>query len=157
MKLNLLLDNPLGAINGYTNIDPFGNGQDERIVAELVTLDKHVDNAECEELIARNILEYFPNTALSNILHNWLKKIKKGGKFIYEQTDFETVCSEFHLNNINYRQAQELLWGKQDKSWNVKKSGLSLLPMIDFLIGSGFKVLQKRLEGMNFCVVAERL
>lgn len=157
MRVNLLIDNHKGILNGYLNIDPFATGQDERKVGEVVTLDHLIDDGEAEQLIARHILEYFPLSAQRNILHNWLKKVKKGGEFIYEQTDFESVCIAFYMGKVNATEAQELLYGKQDKSWNIKKSGLSLLPFVQFLEGSGFKIIHKRLAELNFCVKAIRL
>ena len=158
-KANLILDNEKAILNGYVNIDPFMKGKSggERVEGDVITLDYIFDDGELDQLIARHILEYFPLANQGNILHNWLKKIKRGGEFIYEQTDFESVCLAFASNKINAKEAQTLLFGSQDKAWNIKKSGLSLLALVDFLQGSGFKVMQKRWENLNFCVKAVRL
>lgn len=159
MKANLILDNDKTILNGYINIDPFtknANGQDI-ILGDVVTLDYIFDDGELDQLIARHILEYFPINSQASILHNWLKKIKRGGEFVYEQTDFESVCLAFAEGKIGATDTQKLLFGSQEKNWNIKKSGLSLLPLVEFLEGSNFKVMQKRWENLNFSVVAIRL
>lgn len=156
MKINLLLDNPTGTINGHKNIDPFANGSDERILGDIFNLDWIADNSECDEIVAKNVLEYYPTDQNANILTAWMKKIKRGGRFIFEQLDLDAVCEAYYRGDINFVTMRELLFGKQDKSWNTKKSILNMHSIISFLEGSGFSIKQKRFENLSFCIVATR-
>lgn len=156
MKINLLLDNPTGTINGYKNIDPLANGTDERIVGDIHNLDWLADNSECEEIIAKNILEYYATELNATILTAWIKKIRRGGRFVFEQLDLDAVCEAYVRNDITFAKMRELLFGEQNKSWNMKKSALTIQILTNFLEGSGFTIQLKRFENLSFCIVATR-
>ena len=161
MKLNLLLDNEKGQLNGYTNIDQFTPSEkppeDTRITGDIYPLDWICDNGECSELIARCILCYFPLAETGIILTNWMNKIKVGGLIVIEEMDVELVSWALVNKQITPKQYQKLVYGEQTKKWDIKKSGLTISAIIDFLEGSGFKIITKRLNNMKFNVTAKRV
>ncbi|HEX5186263.1 MAG TPA: hypothetical protein VFV86_05175 [Nitrososphaeraceae archaeon] len=157
MRVNLLLDDDRHILSGFLNLDPFATGKDERVVSDINNFDKYVDDAEAEVLIARHILCWFPTNQVAPILHYWFKKIKLGGVLIIEECDFENIAFHITDGSLGLGDAQKLLWGPQDKQWNMKKSGLSVLSLAEYLENSNFKILKKRNEQYNFVIEAMRL
>ena len=157
MKLNLLLDNPSGTISNFYNIDPFQESNKEGVFrGEVTNLDWIADNGEVETIIARNILEYFPIKVVPIILMNWLKKLKVDGTLIVSGLDFEEVSRALILGTIEPPDASKLLYGSQEKDWEIRKSGLTLHMVIDFLETIKFKVMKKRLEKFYYTVESKR-
>jgi hypothetical protein len=158
MKVNLVLGNEKEYLNHYINIDPLNeNPSDSYQRGDVSNLDWLTDNGSIEELIARNILAYFPTPATGAILQNWLRKIKLGGTVIIEDLDFEAVCHALSLNKITPNEAQKYLWGPQRKNWDVRKTGVSMWGVQDFLTQMGFKIMKHRFENYNFVIVAQRI
>ncbi len=163
MKINLLLNDYKHIVNGYVNCDPFANGpnsravNDPRITSDVTNLDKICENGEAEELIARHILDYFPIAEVGQIMYHWLKKVKLGGTIIIQEYDEEEVAYALYSNKITLKEFQKIIHGKQELKWQVKKSGLSILPVIQFFKENGCKIIKKRLEGMVFVVEAQRI
>lgn len=161
MKLNLLLDNEKGQLNSYVNIDPFALDEktdtDIRIKGDITPLDWIVDNGECDEIIARHILCYFPMSVVGQTVASWLKKIKKNGTIVIAETDIALIAEAFTWNKLTINQTQKILYGDQNKSWNIKKSGLTIQSVNDFLEGSGFKIIKRRFHDYNFTIVAKRM
>jgi len=161
LKLNLLLDNKNGQLSGFTNIDVMTpddkDFEDLRVRGDVTPLSWICDNGECEELIARHILCYFPIASIGAILSGWITKIAKGGLITIEETDVELASYALVTGKIDPKEFQRIIYGGQSKKWDVKKSGLTTHTIIDFLEGSGFKILKKRLNDLNFVVQAVRL
>ena len=161
MKLNLLLNNKKGVLNSYTNIDPFTPDVPEagetRVKGDITPLDWIVDNGECEEIIARHVLCYFPFAVVGPTIASWLKKIKKDGSIIIQEVDATLVAEALIWNKIGFNRARDMWFGEQRTKWEVKKSALTIQSVVDFLEGSGFKVMKKRIHLYNFTVVAKRV
>lgn len=157
MLLNLIIGDQNKRVSNYINIDPLAqNETDTYRKGDISNLDWIAADGEVEHLIARNILSYFPTAALGQIIQNWLKKVKIGGTITIEDLDFESVCHALAENRINPNEAQELLWGKQSKQWDIRKTGISIFGVIDLVKKLGFKISKNRFEGHNFVIVAQR-
>ena len=159
MKANLLLNNKKSKRSGYLNIDPFCEVSDTQYIrGDVSNLDALVDDGSLLELLAHNILEYFPHVMHTHILLNWLKKVGLNGYISIVTTDFEMVCNALTSNQISPNQAQILLWGEQKEQWELKKGCVSFFGIVDFLESRGFKITKKRFgDDFKAIVVAQRI
>lgn len=162
MRINLLLDNPGSVINDYINIDSFADGKDSRIVGDVISLSNDDGEiccfGEADEIIAKDILEYFGPSQIDNVINTWCKKLKIGGKLILSSVDIESIARGIVYGNINNVQhLNELIYGKQEQTWQIKKCAFSLHIIVPMLEGRGMKVLKKLEHDFRFIVVAERI
>ena len=58
MKINLLLDGH--ALSGYKNIDPYGYGDETKVVGDVENLHDIVEDAEATEILALDIIDFLP-------------------------------------------------------------------------------------------------
>ncbi len=159
MKINLLIDNPGDYKNGYNNIDPFApetNG-DLRLKSDISNLDSLVDDGEANEILALEILEYFPGNVIDDILQNWLKKLAHGGILTISGVDFTEIARGFLSSNLSLEDVNELLLGKQEKSWQTKKSVFTLLKLVEVFEGLGYKILKKRIYNYRAIISIQRV
>ena len=157
MKVNLLLNNKKSILSGYNNYDIFAPGNDERIKCDVTKLD-NISDGELESLIARNILTYFGQKTIGQILIGWLKKIQLNGTIVIQDIDYEMVSFNVAYGKLSLNEASKLLWGNQDHNWDSRKSGLTMSMIVELLELSNFKILKKRYtDNQEFVVEAQRI
>lgn len=163
MKLNLLMysDNILG---GYTNVDPYpvqsNNEQsftEEKVQGDVQNLDWLVDDGECDEIIADDILDFVPINKKVEVIQNIARKVKFGGKLTLGGIDSYEVSKAYSLLNINMEEALFLLYGDPNYPFGNRKGCFNLLSVVDMLGQMGFKPLQKRILNYKYSIVAERM
>lgn len=157
MKVNLLLDNPK-TLNGYLNIDPFlKEAGTSRIKSDVFNLDEYIDNAECEEIRASEILCYVNSNLVDDVISNWIKKIRINGTLVISEIDFVKVYSAYEEGLIDLTEANILLYGNQEKFWDFKKCIFTLDYMNNFLIQKELKIIEKYYEdAFTFTIKAKR-
>ena len=147
MKINILIG---GADkNGYLNICALKD-------LEIRNLDEYVDNAECFEIIAEDIVDYMPKQELPQVLDNWVSKLRHQGTIVIGGTDVYEVCKMFAQEALSLEELNNLMHGEQSQGWDVRLNQLTLQQMCSELEGRGLKVLKKRINGFKFSVEAER-
>jgi len=147
MKINITIG---GADkNGYLNISALKD-------LEIRNLDEYVDNAECFEIIAEDIVDYMPKQELSKVLDNWVGKLRHQGMIVIGGTDVYEVCKMFAQEALSLEELNNLMHGEQSQGWDVRLNQLTLQQMCNELEGRGLKVLKKRINGFKFSVEAER-
>ena len=147
MKINILIG---GADkNGYLNISALKD-------LEIRNLDEYVDNAECFEIIAEDIVDYMPKQELPQVLDNWVSKLRHQGTIVIGGTDVYEVCKMFAQEALSLEELNNLMHGEQSQGWDVRLNQLTLQQMCSELEGRGLKVLKKRINGFKFSVEAER-
>lgn len=157
MKLNLLLDNPGDVRSGYVNVDPFAPDNDpQRVKADVSDLSAVVDAGEATEVVALDILDYFPGPAADAILGNWLSRLAHGGKLTLSVVDLREVCRAVLSGSATPEDANELLLGRQEKPWQYKKSAYTLAQLVEVLTNLGYRVLAKRNQQYRAVVTVER-
>ncbi len=157
MRINLLLDNEKDLLSGYINVDPFLIQNSENRASHNVTnLDGLVCDNEATEIIAKDILDYYPINKVPEVVCHWIKKLAHKGTIIIESIDIEEVSRGVVFGNIKLEDANKLLYGKQEKQWQNKKHCLSLGQAVDFLQSQGMKIIKKRNNNFRFNIVAER-
>lgn len=158
MKLNLLLDNGADLRSGFINVDPIAPENDEqgRLKSDVSNLDDVCCDNEADEIVALDILDYYPGGAADKILSNWLRKLKHGGKLTFSVVDYREVARAVLANSISPDDVNELLYGKQEKKWQFKKGAFTLQQLVEVLSNMDYKVLSKRVQNYRAVITVER-
>ncbi len=156
MKLNLLLhdDSPR---SGFINVDPFAPPEDQRrIRGHFSCLDEIVDDAECDELIAGDILDYVSVEDVDEVLDHWISKLRHGGVITIGGLDLREVTSHIANYTLKTPDANILLFGAQQAPWQFRKSVSTLSERIAYLTDKGLKPLKKRADNYFYSITMER-
>jgi len=158
MKINLLIDNGAGVRSGYVNIDPYADSNnDSRISADLTNLSHTVDDGEATEIIAHDVLSYYPQSLASRILENWVKKLAYGGTITVSALDQTEVARHINSGFLTVEQANLLLHGAQEKDWDTIKSSFTLTRLAEALESLGLKIIRRRSSDYKVMVTARRV
>lgn len=157
MKVNLLLDNPGGVRSGYLNIDPYAEPDDPRRQrASPAALDEVVCDAECSEFVAINVLDYYPIYDVNTVFDHWVKKLAHGGSLIVSVVDTEEVARLWVADCISPQDAAELLYGKQKRIWEVRKSPHTLASVAEMFRSRGLQIVEQRVRNAIVLVKGTR-
>lgn len=158
MKVNLLLDNPDGVLGGYVNIDQFTPPDDTtgRIGGEVGDLSHTVDAAEAEEIVALEILDFFPAKRTDHVLDNWLSRLAHGGTITVSVVDTREVARGVLNRQLTMETLNGLLYGEQKRPWEFRKAAYTMEQLVEVFRGKGLKILQKRLVNFRAYVTAQR-
>lgn len=156
MKINLTLGTDVYR-GGYLNLDPLASpGDPIRTRADICNLDEFVDDAEAEDLIALDVIDFLPSPELDNIIDNWTRKIRHGGTITIGGVDLREVAKAFLDQELTLQDTNQLLYGSQKAPCEYRKATLTLQKMIEVLQFKGFKIIQKRIVNYYYHVKAER-
>lgn len=156
MKLNLLIDNPNGMITGYLNIDPYASGSDFRVKSDITSLGQFIDDGECEEIRAIDILSKYEANKIDEIIDEWISKLRKNGILVISDIDLFEVILNIEKGKINLNSTNLILYGNQTEPQTYKKCVLSLHNIAEGLKLRGLFILEKSFNGLNFVVKAQR-
>ena len=109
------------------------------------------EDAEAKEIRAEYILEKFDFSKIGNILDYWLKKLRLNGKLVIIGTELYTLAKSIVTRNLGTQEINQALYAGD------KKSLLSIFTLEDMLLSRGFKIVQKRIDGFTYCIIAERV
>lgn len=157
MKVNLLINGTNDIRSGYVNVDPFANGQDERVKAEFSNLNDVIDDAECEEFVANDILDYYPASQLGTVLDHWTKKIKRGGTIAISFLDIRELSRDILTDRISIENINILIHGTQKSDWDYLKSTTSIKQIQSYFNARQFKVVKQRIENYKWMIIAQRM
>jgi hypothetical protein len=155
MKINLLI-NSNEILNGYINVDPLNN-QLEKIKGDVHNLDWLCEDAECNEIIAKDIISYFPINAVDSIIEHWIKKLRHKGIINIGGVDLTEIARGIISKNIDLVSANILFYGKQTEEWQVRKSGLTARELVLAIKRCGLRIMKSRVENYYYMVQAQRL
>jgi len=156
MNINLLIDNPNGMITGYLNVDPYASGSDFRIKSDIANLGEFIDDGECEEIRAIDILSKYEAAKVDTIIDSWIAKLRKNGILVISDIDLFEVITNVNKGNININETNLILYGNQSESQTYKKCVLTLHNISEGLKLRGLFILEKSFNGLNFVVKAQR-
>lgn len=157
-KVNLIYGQG-DVLHTHININPFAEDADgENIIrANIMNLDEHVDDAELSELIAVDVIDYIPLNEVNEVLSNWAKKIRIGGKIILGGTDLVEVCKSMSQYRIPITDANELIHGSQTKPYLIKRATFTAIGISDYLEGNfNFTTTKKSVNNYKMIVEATR-
>ena len=157
-KVNLIYGQG-DVLHTHININPFSEDADgENIIrANIMNLDEHVDDAELSELIAADVIDYIPLNEVNDVLSNWAKKIRVGGKIVLGGTDLVEVCKAMSQYRISITDANELIHGTQLKPYLIKRATFTAIGISDYLEGNfNFTTTKKSVNNYKMIVEAKR-
>lgn len=157
MKVNLLLDNPGDVRSGYLNIDPFAPAEgDQRVKGDVSDISWAVDDAEATEIVALDVIDFFPARDADRVLNNWLSKLARGGRLTVSAVDVREVARAFLAGTLHLDDVNDLLHGKQEQPWQCRRAAYTLDQLVEVLGNLGYKVLLKRVQNHRAVVTVER-
>lgn len=157
MKVNLTIDSP-NALNGYLNLDPIVKDPGiSKVKVDIMNIDDYVDNAECTELRAWGVLTYYDSNKIDNMINNWIAKLRIGAIISISDIDIERVFKAYQRGEINITQMNSLLFGEQQKNWDLRKCGLNMESVSEALKAKGLEITEKTYHNFNFVVKAKRV
>lgn len=144
-------------LHTHININPFAVDADEKsIIRDSVqSIDKYADDSELLELIATDVIDYFPAQEIAEIISAWTKKIRIGGKIVVGGVDLMEVAKSLASYSIDAAKANIILHGEQQPQYMIRKSSFTTLGLSSYLEGSGFKIIKKRIQDYK-CIVEGR-
>jgi SAM-dependent methyltransferase len=98
-------------LEGYINIDAYTNGPGivDRDIRKLI-----YENNSQDEVLAEDVLEHFGRNEWRDVLKEWIRVLKPGGKIIIRVPDMVKLCKELISSNT-----EPELWEK----WNRRIFG----------------------------------
>ncbi len=158
MKLNLLLDNPGDCRSGFINVDPCAPDGDEfgRVRGEIWRLDAIADAGEVAEIVALDLLDNCQAMEVDDVLVGWLSRLKHGGMLTLSVVDLREVSRSVLNGNISIMDANELLFGKQERPWQFKKSVFTLSQLVEVLGNLGYRIIAQRVQNYRAVITVER-
>ena len=122
MKVNLLYGEG-DVLDTHLNINQFAKNPDgEKIIRDDISnIDKYVDDSELEELVAIDVIDYMSIKEAPQVIENWVRKIRIGGKIILGGSDLLEICKSFSEHKIDISEANSLIHGTQEKPYLPKK------------------------------------
>lgn len=145
MKINITID-PYD-MGDYVNVSPL-KGDDP--------FNLSVDQSECKEIIAEEIIDYIPTGNLVGVLQHYVDKLRMGGKLVVGGTDLIELSKDIIRQSINMHNANMEIYGKQEHSWDFKRGCVALNDVVTVLGHLGLHITKQRLDGTKFIVEAIR-
>ena len=171
MKLNITIGGK-DILNGYLNIDPTHNAPQIKILtksnitdniandnvlkADIRNLDKHVEDAECEEIIINHVCDFLEmQDALSAIKH-WSGKLRHKGSITLIGSDAYEICKAFLNGESNILEFNQKMHGEFSAPWDVKMSHFTMESACEALAALGLEISTKRINKYSYIVKAVR-
>lgn len=157
MKVNLIYGEG-DVLTGYLNLHPFAmQDTDEVKIADVKNIDRFVCDAEANEIIATDVIDYLVSHEVPKIIQHWVRKLRHGGKIVIGGIDMNEVTRGFVNGDLDLETTNKLLHGQQTQPHLVRRVNLSLIGIANFLNEDcGLKVMKKRMAGYSYLVEATR-
>lgn len=156
MKINICYTE-LNYLDGYLNISPFATPQSNFKCLDIRNLDEIVCDDEATEIIALDVLNYLSFNDAMQSVEKWIKKLGKGGKLTLTFNDYWEVARKMTVGIIEYKEVNDILYGKQDKPYDIKRSAIPLHWFKGFILSRNTKLNKCRLEGYVVTLEVEKL
>jgi len=147
MKYRLAIDD--FELNGYTLISPL-KGQNP------IKIGEYLDDGEAEEIICDNILENIPTENLMVFIRALSSKLKHGGILVFTGTDVMMLVEKYTRGEISIIDFNKILFGLKNYAWAFKLACITLSDINEICEQVGLKVLERKLDGTEFCIKVQR-
>jgi SAM-dependent methyltransferase len=106
VKLNLGCGDKI--LDGYINVDVADQraGKLPDVICDVRKLEKFSDNY-ADEVMAIHVVEHFWRWEVVDILKEWVRVLKPGGKMILECPNLKSACEEFLKDSERYSQSDQ--------------------------------------------------
>lgn len=155
MKINLLINNATGILNGYENVDLFADKDDGRILSDYSNLHFCSPN-EALEIRADNIIQFFEISKVEKMVDHWVSRLRHGGKLTVLSVDSYSIALAFSRFEITPQDFNKLTFGQQKTPWDCHKSSSTIHSLATLLASKGLEIVSKKMSGYNYCLIAER-
>lgn len=140
-------------LEGYTNVDVVSEraGKLPDIVCDIRKLEKFLDNS-ADEILAVHVVEHFWRWEVVEILREWARVLKPGGKMILECPNLKSACEEFLRDSDKHSlpgpEGQRTMWVFYgDPSWSdplmVHRWGYTPLSLAQVMFEAGLEDLRQ--------------
>lgn len=154
-KINLLYGSG-DVLHTHLNLDPFTAEETDSLTrADVKNLNDFVDDAEAQEIIALDVIDYIPLMDINKVIEHWVTKLRHGGSLIIGGVDLFEVSKAFAQYRLDITQANQLIHGEQSKPYLVKRVNFSTIGLVDYLTSLGLKIQKKRVN--NFYMIVEAI
>ncbi len=151
IKLNLGCGDKI--LDGYINVDVANEraGKQPDVICDIRNLDNFSDNY-ADEILAVHVIEHFWRWEVIQILKEWVRILKPGGKMILECPNLKSACEEFlkdpDLNSGPGQEGQRTMWVFYgDPRWNdplmVHRWGYTPLSLAKVMHEAGLRDLRQ--------------
>ena len=157
-KINLIYGEG-DVFHTHLNINPFSENADGKILVrdDVSNLDKYADDSELTELIAIDVIDFIPANKTSEVIDNWVKKIRIGGKIVIGGVDLFEVCKCLSQYKIDTYDANALIHGNQNKPYMIRRVNFTAIGISEYLKDKfGFEIISKNISNFKMNVEARR-
>jgi len=156
MKINILYGSG-DILAGYLTINPFCPTETDDVKrCDVRNLDKYLDDAECESIVAWDVLDYISLPEREKVVNHWVSKLARGGTLLIGGTDLRLVSKSVSAYQIEPKGATVLLYGVQEQPWGIKRSMSTCVDTAQMMRSMGLKVLRAQYEGFQYFVEVVR-
>ena len=156
IKVNLLYGSG-DVLHTHLNLDPFTAEETDVLTrADVKNLDNFVDDAEAQEIIALDVIDYMPLRDINTVIQHWASKLRHGGSLIIGGVDLFEVSKAFVQYRLDITQANQLIHGEQSKPYLVKRVNFTSMGLVDYLSTLGLKIQKKRVNNFHMTIEAIR-
>ncbi len=157
MKIFLSLNDPQ-VMNSYLNIDPIQAQQNpNKTACDPANLDNLVDGGEAEEILAPDVLDYYPLADKITVVENWFGKLGHEGTITVGGLDLNELGRLIYLRELGVQQMNELMYGVQQGPALTRRALLTMQDVLDlFSAKPDYKITQKRFNGAFYLISAQR-
>lgn len=111
-----------------------------------------VDDGECTEIYAADIMDYVSHSDLQLFLNMIIKKLRHNGTIVLGGSDAYETCKQFLRGDFDVVELNRKLYGD-----NLFKNGhWTLNVLTEALVNYGLKILEKNIDGNKMYIKAQR-
>jgi hypothetical protein len=141
------------------NLDPLCQpGDTSKIQVDLTKLDNIVDHNEAEEVLAIDVLDFFPLQVRMQVLNDWKAKVAHGGTITLSCMDVNEVSRLINLGELdNIQTINSLIFGDCRSMWAMRKSVVPLDDTVAMLtMDKQFDITGIKFESVFYIITAKR-
>ena len=153
MKVNIICGGH--ALTGYTNIDPLGENDPNKIATDFGNLDNILHDSEATEILAEDVIKYIPYKNIPGVLHNWIRKLRINGKIIIGGYDIDEIVKSYLNKTCSLDEINTLLYGR-DRDPMALSSIVTVSYIKDLMEKFGLNIIKLRKNGYEIMVEACR-
>ena len=171
MKLNITIGGK-DILSGYLNIDPTHEppqvkiltksnikdniANDNILKADIRNLDKHVEDAECKEIIINHVCDFLEMQDALDAIRHWTGKLRHEGVITLMGSDAYEICKSFLNGELNILEFNKKMHGEFSSPWDVKMSHFTMESACEALAALGLEISQKKINKYSYIVKAVR-
>jgi predicted SAM-dependent methyltransferase len=139
---------------GYEQLD-IVPGPDIDIVCDAIKLDLLYPET-FDEIYCRNVIEHFPYARTVEVLQNWLRALKPGGKLICDTPMLLPMIDDYLKGKNNFIQLVNRLYGGQETKFDFHYAGFDVSTIESCFAQAGFLEIKTTMSSEYSAIVEGR-